>query len=147
MRNLRHFEYHSRGKFICLFALLCFCLFFLFFYFVSGPLWSGSYGSWIYNYLYNQCLSPIKLCVRTLFMARCTRYNNRWLSLSVTCRRSVVFSTHKTDRHDITKILLKVALNTINQTNIMLDSLSYSFISTLSWPHHVSKKDGFGTYY
>jgi len=27
-----------------------------------------------------------------------------------------VSSTNKTDRHDITKILLKVALNTINQT-------------------------------
>jgi hypothetical protein len=28
-----------------------------------------------------------------------------------------VSSTNKTDRHDITEILLKVALNTINQTN------------------------------
>jgi len=24
-----------------------------------------SYGSWIYNYLFNQCLSPLKLWVRT----------------------------------------------------------------------------------
>jgi len=40
-------------------------------------------------------------------------YNIMWLSLSVTCDRSVVFSTNKTDRHDITEILLKVALNTI----------------------------------
>ena len=38
-------------------------------------------------------------------------------SLSVTCERSVVFPTNKTDRHDITEILLKVALNTIKQTN------------------------------
>ena len=29
-----------------------------------------------------------------------------------------VFSTNKTDHHDITEILLKVALNTINQTNL-----------------------------
>jgi hypothetical protein len=29
----------------------------------------------------------------------------------------VVSSTNKTDRHDITEILLKVALNTIKQTN------------------------------
>jgi hypothetical protein len=28
-----------------------------------------------------------------------------------------VYSTNKTDRHDITEILLKVALNTIKQTN------------------------------
>ena len=47
-----------------------------------------------------------------------------WLSLSVTCDRSVIISpdppvssTNKTDRHDITDILLKVALNTINLTN------------------------------
>jgi hypothetical protein len=47
------------------------------------------------------------------------------LSLSVTCYRSVVFtgysasSTNKTDRHDVTEILLKVALNTTNQpTNL-----------------------------
>ncbi len=33
--------------------------------------------------------------------------------MSVICKRSVVFSTNKTDRHDITEILLKVALNTI----------------------------------
>jgi hypothetical protein len=34
---------------------------------------------WIYNYhLYNQCLSPLKLWVRTPFMARCTRYNVMW---------------------------------------------------------------------
>jgi hypothetical protein len=37
----------------------------------------------------------------------------------VTCDRSVVFSgsTNKTDRHDITEILLKAALNTTKQTN------------------------------
>jgi len=42
----------------------------------QGP--SSSYGSWIYNYMCNQCLSPLKLWVRTLFMARCTRYNIMW---------------------------------------------------------------------
>jgi hypothetical protein len=31
-----------------------------------------------------------------------------------------VSSTNKTDRHDITELLLKVALNTINQTNILI---------------------------
>ena len=62
-------------------------------------------------------------------MAMCTRYHIIWWSLSVTCDRSVVFYgnsyslTNKTDRHDITEISLKVALNTINQTkysNIMI---------------------------
>ena len=88
----------------------------------QGSSSSSSYGSWIYNYLCNQCLSPLKLWVRTPFMSRCIRYNTIWQSLSVTCDRSVVslgtlvFSTNKTDHHDITEILLKVALNTINQT-------------------------------
>jgi hypothetical protein len=35
----------------------------------------SSHGSWIYNYLCNQCLSPLKLRVQTLFIARWTRYN------------------------------------------------------------------------
>jgi hypothetical protein len=38
-----------------------------------GPSWS-----WIYNYLCNQCLSLLKLWVRTLFMARCAWNNIMW---------------------------------------------------------------------
>jgi hypothetical protein len=37
------------------------------------------------------------------------------ISLSVACDRSVVSFTNKTDHHDITELLLKMALNTINQ--------------------------------
>ena len=30
-----------------------------------------SYGSWMYNYLFNQCISPLKLLgIRTPFMVR-----------------------------------------------------------------------------
>jgi hypothetical protein len=85
------------------------------------PSWSWSYGSWIYNYL---CLSPLRLWVQTPFMARCSLYNItlcdkvcqwlatvRWFSPG-----TAVSSTNKTDLHDITEILLKVALNNINQT-------------------------------
>jgi hypothetical protein len=36
------------------------------------------YGSWIYNYLCNQCLSPLKLWVRIPPMERCTRYYSMW---------------------------------------------------------------------
>jgi hypothetical protein len=36
----------------------------------------------------------------------------------------LVSSTNKTDRHDITKILLKVALNTVKQTNNHLSDKS-----------------------
>jgi hypothetical protein len=65
---------------------------------------------WIYNYLCNQCLWPLKLWVRIPFMARCIQYNIMWSSLSVTSDRSVFFpgtlvsSTNKTDHHDITEI-------------------------------------------
>jgi hypothetical protein len=31
---------------------------------IWGPSWSWSYGSWIFNYLCNQCLSPLTLWVR-----------------------------------------------------------------------------------
>ena len=85
----------------------------------KGPKWSWSYGSLIYSYLCNQCLSPIKLRARTLSMARCTWYNTIWSSTSITCDRSMFFSgnwvssTNKTDRHDITEIVLKVTINTI----------------------------------
>ena len=64
----------------------------------KGPSWSWSYSSWIYNYLWNQGLSPLKLWVLTPFMARCTR-NNMWWSLSVTCDRSVVFAGYSDFLH------------------------------------------------
>jgi hypothetical protein len=34
---------------------------------MSSTAWPWSYGSWIYNYLCYQCLSPLKLWVRTPF--------------------------------------------------------------------------------
>jgi hypothetical protein len=42
---------------------------------------------------------------------------------------SPVSSTNKTDRHDITEILLKVALNTIKQTKKALSKFNSLFIS------------------
>ena len=39
-----------------------------------GPSWLWLYGSWIYYYLCNQCLSTLKLWVRTPFMGRCIWY-------------------------------------------------------------------------
>jgi hypothetical protein len=84
--------------------------------------WSWSYGSWICNYICNQCLSPITLWVRISLVAKYSRHNicdkvcqwlttGRWFSLGIP-----VSSTNKADRHDITEILLKVALNAIKQT-------------------------------
>jgi hypothetical protein len=42
---------------------------------IKKPSCSWWYGSWIYNYLFNQCLSPLTLWVWTSFMVRCTWYN------------------------------------------------------------------------
>ena len=53
---------------------------------------------------------------------------SRWFSLG-----TPVSSTNKIDRHDITEILLKVALKTIKQTNIYLESLVSEFINDHSY--------------
>jgi hypothetical protein len=86
---------------------------------IQGPSWLWSYGRWIYNYLCNQCPSPLTLRV--------------WIPLrrgvldTTLCDKvcqllvaglwfSPVSFTNKTDHHDITEILLIVELNTKNQT-------------------------------
>jgi hypothetical protein len=85
---------------------------------VSSWSWLWLYGSWIHNYLCYQCLSPQKLWARTphrqgvLDTTLCDKVchwlaSGRWYSLCIP-----VSSTNKTDRHDITKILWKVALYT-----------------------------------
>ena len=69
-----------------------------------GSSWSWSYGSWMHSYLCNQCLSPLKVVSSNL--VRGEMY------------RSVAFSGYSGflyDRYDIAEILLKVALNTLNQ--------------------------------
>jgi hypothetical protein len=92
-----------------------------------GPSWPWSYGSWIYNHLCNQCLSPLMLRVRTSIRARCTTLCDKVCQWLATGRWfSPGSSTNKTDRHDITEILLKVALNTIKQTNIHTSTMCLS---------------------
>jgi len=71
-----------------------------------GPPWS--YGSWIYNYLCNQCLSPLILWVRISIRARCTLAKGRWFSPG-----PPVSSTNKTDHHNRTEILLTVTHKTV----------------------------------
>ena len=73
------------------------------------------YGSWIYNYLCNQCLSPLMLWVRFSIRARCTTLCDKvcqWLAIGRWFSPGPpVFSTNKTE------VLLKVVLSTIKQTN------------------------------
>jgi hypothetical protein len=98
--------------FLCLsfFCVLCWML-------PVYQLWPLSYGSWIYNYICNQCLSPLMLWVRISIKTRCTTLcdkvcqwlaTGRWFSPGPS-----VSPTNKADCQDIIEILLKVALNTI----------------------------------
>ena len=87
----------------------------------KGPSWPWSYGSWIYNYLYYECLSPLMLWVRISIRARYTTLCDKvcqWLATGrLFSPGPPDSSTNKTDHHDITEVLLKVVLNTIKQTN------------------------------
>ena len=88
----------------------------------KGPSWPWSHGSWIYNYLCIQCLSPLMLWVRISIRARCTTLSDKvcqWLATGQWFSPGPsVSSTNKTDNHDKTEILLKVVLNTINPNPI-----------------------------
>ena len=62
----------------------------------------------------NQCLSPLMLWVQISIRVRFTTLCDKvcqWFSPGLS-----VSSTNKTDRHNISEILLKVVLNTIKQT-------------------------------
>ena len=82
-----------------------------------GPSWPWSHDSWIYNNLCNRCLSPLMLWVRLPLRTRCTTLCDKVCQWPAAGRwfppGPPISSTNKTDRHDITGILLKVALNTI----------------------------------
>ena len=91
---------------------------------LNGLLWLWSYGSWIYNYLCNQCLSPLSCEFEPhswwveLDTTLCDKFcqwleTDRWFSLG-----TPVSSTNKIDCHNTTEILLKVAFNTIDQPTI-----------------------------
>jgi hypothetical protein len=70
---------------------------------------------WFFYSLVYTCQSPLMLWVRISIRARYTTLCYKvcqWFSPG-----PQVSSTNKTDHHDIIEILLKVALNTIKQTN------------------------------
>jgi hypothetical protein len=68
----------------------------------DGPSWSWSYGSWIYNYMCNHqsCEFKTRSWLGVLDTTLCDKVC-QWLAAGWW------FSTNKTDRHDITEILLK----------------------------------------
>jgi hypothetical protein len=79
----------------------------------------------------NQCLLPLILWVRISIGVRCTRLCDtvcQWLLVRWFSPGPLVSFTNKTDRHDVTEMLLRVALNTIKQTN---KSISYNIFEDL----------------
>jgi hypothetical protein len=96
-----------------------------------GPSCPWTYDRWIYNYLCNQCLSPLMVWVQISMRARCAILCDKvcqWLATGQWfSSRPLVFSTKKTDHHDITDILLKVVLNIIKQTNIHISIVFFFF--------------------
>jgi hypothetical protein len=106
------------------------------YYSFRGQLWSWSYGSCIYNYLCNQCLSPLRLWVWILLrqgVLNTTLYDKvcqwlvtgRWFSLG-----TPVSSTNKTDCYYITEIYWKwcYKLNTITLIPIPLGNTNLSLV-------------------
>ena len=70
--------------------------------------------------LTTMCLSPLMLWVRITIRARCTTLCDnvcQWLATGLWF--SPVSSTNKTDRHDITEILLKVAFKQTNKCKVI----------------------------
>jgi hypothetical protein len=87
-------------------------------YLVRGLSWPWSHGSWIYNYLHNQCLSPLMLWVRISIRARCTTLCDKVCQWQVGGFLLVLrFPPLIKLMPWYNWILLKVALNTIKQTN------------------------------
>ena len=105
---------------------------------------SWSCGSWIYNYLCNQCLSPLKFepCSwgGVLDTTLCDKVC-QWLVAGLWFSPGTpVSSTNKVDRQDITAILLKVALNIITQSIIIkVVSLNPDHGEVYSMQHYVIK--------
>ena len=104
-----------------------------------GPSWL--YGSWIRNYLCNQCLSccGLELCWwrGVLDTTLCDKVCQclavcRWLSLG-----TPVSSTYKTDHHDIAEIVLKVALNTINNINTVFNFVPFFPLASVVFIHPI----------
>jgi hypothetical protein len=92
-------------------------------YRLDVPQWSWPYGSWIYNYLCNQCLLLRTVWVRiplkrgVLDTTLC-HHVSQWLAAGWWFSPGTpVFSTNKADLYDITEILLRVALTTTTLTH------------------------------
>jgi hypothetical protein len=60
---------------------------------IEGPSWPWSYGSWIYNYLCNQCLSPLMLLVHEWKVYKTSIKMFVWLGLWCLTPLSTIFQS------------------------------------------------------
>jgi hypothetical protein len=112
-----------------------------------GAVWSWSYGSMIYSYLCNQCLSSLKsfefesrswgsVLDTTLCDNVCKGLGiGRWFSPG-----TPITSTNKTDRHNVAEMLLKVALNAIHQTKPELPYAKTGSLTKYKYMHICPRK-------
>jgi len=127
---------HSMGIF--LFFVICRRLVWSILYLNFYCLWlSWSYGSWNYNYLCNQCHFSCELepCSRwgVLNATLCDKVCQSLATCQWFSPGTLVSSTNKTDCHDITEILLKVALNTISQNLTLFSSVEDQYEVYCIW--------------
>ena len=108
------------------------------FFSILGASWPWSFGNWIYNYLCNQCLSPLMLWVRISVRVRCTTLcdkvcqwfvTGRWFSLG-----PPVSSTNKTDCHNWNIVESGIKHHQTNkQTNKQSSSIFIHQVQSVKW--------------
>jgi hypothetical protein len=104
--------------------------------FFRWPLWSCLHGSWIHNYLCNQCLSPLMLWVlipirRGVLDTTLCDKGCQWLAAGQWFSPGIpISSNNKTDLHDITEIL---ALNTITLNPLMNSAYNFNLYIKDNW--------------
>ena len=94
---------------------------------IFGSSWSWSYGNWIYNYLvyaigtYHHLFCEVQSCLWRGVQHHVIKFvSDVWQVVGFLLPDTPVFFTNETYNHDITEILLKVALNNIKPTNNQL---------------------------
>ena len=106
--------------------------------YIEGPSWPWSYGS---CFLCNQCISPLMLWVWISIRARCATLCDKVCQWLATCRwfspSPSVSSTNNIYRHDRAEILLKVALNTIKQTNKQTNQMCNNNVTDFKFQHSI----------
>ena len=78
------------------------------------PSWLWSYASWIYNYLCNQCLSPLMLWFRISIRARCITLCDKvcqWLAAPVRYQRPWSSAQQTFAFDDVSKSIVSLSIS------------------------------------